>query len=206
MKRTLISIALIALIACPAAALAASGVVVESKGDVSIAHKGKTATAATVGAELADNITIRTGKDGHVTILLANGQIHRVLPNKTLILTTDEPLAGGTTVVRGISVALHEIARRDDKDTVRAMVKAPPAPFVLTPAHKQRMEDDLKKIDALGLATINGTRLLKAQVYYKYRQYQRALDLLLKIRDSEEHYGKVVTDLIALCREKLGKS
>ena len=57
----------------------------------------------------------------------------------------------------------------------------------------------------MGLTTTSGANLLKAQVYYKYRQYQDMLDLLLPIYRSEKQPTETVKRLIALAYIKLGK-
>ena len=45
---------------------------------------------------------------------------------------------------------------------------------------------------------------LKVQVYYKYCQYRNVLDLLLEVYNAEAKTGTTLSNLIALCHEKLG--
>ncbi len=199
------------MIACatllaPLVARAEHGVVIESKGTVTVAPKGKKASGAAVGMDLPEGTTITTNADGYVTILLASGAVHRLVPNKTIIITTDEPVQGSEGIVRGISVALNEMIHRDETQDIHAMVKAAPKPFELTPAHQKRMDEDLTKVDAMNIDSASGRTFLKAQVYYKYRQYQKALDLLLEVYAAEARPGTALSNLIALCYDKLGNA
>jgi hypothetical protein len=193
---------IIVLLALPLHAWAVPGVVIEAKGEVNITIDGKRLDKLQSGTELPDGATIRTGSNGHAVILLASGQMHRLRPDETHITTSNEPIQGNVPIIRGISVALNEVTRKDDDQAVHAMVKAPAEKFELTPARKIKLDEDLQRVDQMNLSTEEGRKLLKAQVYYKYRQHDQALGLLNALSTAQNDPSPLVISLISLIKAK----
>lgn len=187
------------------AAWAAGAVLVEAKGDVTITPPGKSALKAKTGLGIPEGTTIKTGANGTATVLLRDGRILKVTANKS-VRVEQKATKDTSTPIRGISVALNESTQRGSAPRVQGMVKASaPTQTGMTASRKQQLDDDLKKVDSLGISSANGRKLMIAQVYYKYRLYDQALKPLLEIYRSEPNPAPAVSDLIALCYDKQGK-
>ncbi len=202
MKRIAMIVAAVLCLFVTDAALAASqAVLVDYKGTVTVTAPGKKTLKPKTGLALANGTVVAAGAGGSATVLLKDGRMVRVTSATSYKVGTKS--TSQTSSVRGITVALNEVSTRGATPRAQGMVKAAAAPMVMTPDRKAQMAADLKKIDTMGLGD-NGAKLMYAQVYYKYRQYDQALKPLLELYNAEKPPSPLVVDLIGLYYEKMG--
>lgn len=192
-------------------AIADPGVVIDAKGGVTITQSAKTAPAKT-GAQFNDGDVVEVAKGGAATLMFSNGAMKKLAGGEKF--TAAKTPAGqpkAKSLIKGIAMAYNDATRASSGPTVHGMVKAAPgqkgtgAQEKLPPEQQKLLQTDMKQVDSMGLSG-DGKALIKAQVYYKYLQYQKAIDLLLPVYRSQKPPADMVKNLIAVSYEKLGNS
>lgn len=203
----------------PLLAFADSGVIVEAKGNVTINQQGKTIKAQT-GTKFSDGVTITVPQNGSATLMFSNGSVKKLAGGEKFVAAKTAPgQTSGTSIVKGIAMAYNDAAKASKGPTVHGMVKAAPAGGQATPGEKvatargnaplsseksASLATDLKQIDSLGLEK-DGQALMQAQVYYKYQQYQKMVNLLIPVYRTQNPPTDMVKNLLALGFQKMGK-
>jgi len=194
-----------------ASALADPGVVIEAKGGVTIAEGGKTASAKT-GAQFGDGAVIDVAKGASATLMFSNGAMKKLAGGEKFIaVKTPAGQPKEKSLIKGLGMAYNDATRASSGPTVHGMVKAAPGQRTaavqekLPPEQQKLLQADLKQVETMGLSS-DGKAFMQAQVYYKYLQYQKAVNLLLPVYKSQNPPADMVKNLIAVSYEKLGKT
>lgn len=207
----LLTFIIVTLLAMPV--FANPGVIVEAKGGVTINQQGKIIKAQT-GAKFSDGVTIEVPKTGSATLMFSNGSIKKLAGGEKFVAAKTAPgQSSGGSIVNGIAMAYNDATKASKGPTVHGMVKAVPGEkaatakgdSTLSPEKSSALAADLKQIDSLGLEK-DGQSLMQAQVYYKYQQYQRMVNLLVPVYRAQTPPTDMVKNLLVLGFQKMGKS
>ncbi len=191
-------------------AFADPGVVIDAKGGVTLTQAGKAGPAKT-GAQFSDGDSIDVAKGGSATLMFSNGSMKKLSGGEKF--TAAKASAGQPkekSLIKGLSMAYNDATRTSSGPTVHGMVKAAPgqkeaaSQVTLPPEQQKLLQADLKQVDSMGISG-DGKSLMQAQVYYKYLQYQKAIDLLLPVYKTQNPPTEMVKNLIAVSYEKMGK-
>lgn len=199
-------------------AFADPGVVIDAKGGVAITQSGKTLPAKT-GAQFSDGAIIDVAKGGVATLMFSNGAMKKLSGGeKFTVAKTPAGQPKEKSLIKGIAMAYNDATRASAGPTVHGMVKAmptgrqaapgqegTPAQEKLDPERQKLLQVDLKQVDSMGLSG-DGKALIQAQVYYKYQQYQKCVNLLLPVYKSQNPPADMVKNLIAVSYERMGKT
>ena len=210
-KMFIISLSLAFYLLSFATALANPGVVIDVKGHVTITQGGKTITAQT-GSQFVDDATLDVDKGSSAVIMFSNGATKNLGPGEKYTAAKAAPgKSSGTPLIKGIAIAYNDAVKGSKGPTVHGMVKAAPGQKVaaksnteLSPEKSKQLSADLKQVDSLGLSA-DGKSLMQAQVYYKYQQYQKVIDILLPVYKTQNPPADIVKNLLNISYNKMGK-
>lgn len=112
-----------ALICALSATAYASGVVVDSKGEVKIKLPDGKTNQAKVGVELPDGTKISTAKSSSISIMLMDGSIEDIGEKKDYTIGGNKKEASSKTVIQGLALAMNEATTSTSGPTVHGMIK-----------------------------------------------------------------------------------
>jgi hypothetical protein len=188
------------------------GVVIEAKGSVTLTKAGRAAPAKT-GAQFGDGDVVEVATGGAATLMFSNGAMRKLAGGERF--TAAKGTSGQSkekSLINGLAMAYNDATRASAGPTVHGMVKAAPGEakttqgqVTLPPMQQKLLAADLKQVDSMGLSG-EGKALMQAQVYYKYLQYQKVIDLILPVYKAQNPPAEMVKNLIAVSYDKMGKA
>lgn len=113
---------LLVLCMVPTAALA-SGVLVDTKGNVTVTMPGGKNVAVKTGVELPDGAKISVGSGASASVMMMDGSIQEIGAGQKYTLGGTEKPGGQRTVIQGIALAMNEATATTSGPTVHGMVK-----------------------------------------------------------------------------------
>ncbi len=122
MKNILWGMMLIALFLMPQAA-AASAVLLDMSGAVSVKLPDESAPKAQAGMELPDGSILSAAAGGRASVLLQSGALHEVAAGEAFTVGAAAAPAKGAALGKGIAVAMGELSGSGSGPTVHGMVK-----------------------------------------------------------------------------------
>ena len=185
------------------------GVVIDAKGSVNISQSGKTVPAQT-GTQFSDGATIDVAKGGSATLMFSSGATKKLASGEKFTAMKMSAGENGKPLIKGLAMAYNDATAKSRGPVVHGMVKAVPGGNAkggdqrLDQVALKQMRSDLSQINALGLDK-NGKALMQAQVYYKYDQNQKMVNVLLPVYKSQKPPADMVKSLLSLGYERLGK-
>lgn len=187
------------------------GVIIEAKGKVAINQGGKTVPAKT-GAQFNDDAIIEVAPNGSAILMFSNGATKKLNSGEKFTAAKSAPgQSSGSPLIKGLAMAYNDVTSKSRGPVVHGMVKAAPGQKIaassdqkLDPSRAKQMRDDLNQINTLGLDK-DGKALMQAQVYYKYGQNQKMIDILLPVYISQNPPADMIKNLLSLGYEKIGK-
>jgi len=101
----------------------ASGVIIDSKGEIEIKLPDGRTTEAKLGVELPDGTKISTKKSSCISIMLMDGTIEDIGENKSYVIEANKKDTSSKTFIEGLALAMNEAKASSTGPTVHGMVK-----------------------------------------------------------------------------------
>lgn len=127
MRTSLLLIALMAALVIPQAA-AASAVLLDMSGKVSVKLPDASAPKVQAGMELPDGSVLSVAAEGRASVLLQSGALREVAAGEEFTVGAAAAKSGGREIGRGIAVAMGELSGSGPEPTVHGMVKEAAGP------------------------------------------------------------------------------
>jgi len=101
----------------------ASGVLVDTKGAVTVTLPDGKNAAAKTGVELPDGTKISVGKGSSASVMMMDGSIQEIGAGEKYTVGSTQKPGGQRTVIQGIALAMNEATETASGPTVHGMVK-----------------------------------------------------------------------------------
>lgn len=204
-RRTVVVLALV-LMLFGRFVLADTGVVIESHGIVRLKLPSGTVETANIGKKYPDGTTLITGADGKAVVVTEFGQVFRIGPNTTVKIGDKSGDTGTVTVSQGIILALREsLGGPQGGPRAHGAVKGLGSNAPSAKMNKRMLEKELKEVDSLPIETADARAMIKGQIYFRYSEYKKAIELLEPIY-KRDNRAQLLRETLAKAYDNLGMS
>lgn len=186
-------------------AIADSGVVLEVSGDVRLKLPSGQTQVATKGKRYPDGTAVITGATGRAVIVTEFGQMFRVGPNTNVAIGNKEGDTAAVSLSQGMILALREsMGGPQGGPRAHGAVKGLGGGMADTKMTKKSLEQELKEVEKLPVESTEARAMIKGQIFYRYREYQRAVEVLLPVYRANPQ-AAFVRELLAKSYEGAGR-